>query len=483
MSLFSAINTAISGLTAQSSAFGNISQDVANSQTTGFKRVDTTFIDYLTTSTPTQNAPGAVVARPAYVNNVQGSITQTDNPLGLAIAGQGFFAVSQATGQVNNVPTFNPQQFYTRAGDFSMNANGYLVNGAGQYLNGWSVDPVTNIVDQNGLAPIHVSQSTYNPVKTTAVTLSANLPATPTPGTAVQALPGVPAVPAGVDASGNPTAAVPAIPAVVGSPLSSQITVYDALGTSHSVTLNWTQTPDPANRGAGLQNDWTVQVTVPNPAGASSPPLVLETANVKFGQVISGNPVAEGTIGQVTPLAPVAGPGGYSAGLAATLDFSHDFGSGSQSITGNLGTYGGTTGVTQYAGSSYSLLGLTQNGVPPGSFSGVTTQPNGDVVVNYNNGQTRTIAQIPVITFNAPNALQGQDGQAFTATQASGTPLAEAASTNGAGNLVTGSIESSNVDIASEFSHLIVAQQAYSSNAKVVTTANTMLQVTLQMVT
>ena len=482
MSLFSAINTAISGLTAQSSAFGNISEDVANSQTTGFKRVDTSFIDYLTTSTPTQNAPGAVVARPDYINNVQGSITQTDNPLGMAIAGQGFFAVSQATGQTNNVPTFDPQQFYTRAGDFSMNATGYLVNSAGQYLNGWSVDPTTNIVDQNGLAPIHVSQSTYNPVATTVVTLSANLPATPTPGTAVQALAAIPAIPADQDAAGNPTPgspAVPAIPAVAGTPLSSQITVYDPLGTAHSVTLNWTQTPNPAVRGAGKLNDWTVQVTVPDPSNASNPPIILETADVQFGKVTSGNPVDEGTIGQVTP---AGGSGGYSAGLAATLNFSHDFGSGSQPITVNLGTYGGTTGVTQYAGSSYSLLGLTQNGVPPGSFSGVTTQQNGDVVVNYNNGQTRTIAQIPVITFNAPNALQGQNGQAFTATLASGTPLAEAASTNGAGNLVTGSIESSNVDIASEFSHLIVAQQAYSSNAKVVTTANTMLQVTLQMV-
>ena len=138
--------------------------------------------------------------------------------------------------------------------------------------------------------------------------------------------------------------------------------------------------------------------------------------------------------------------------------------------------------MTQFAGSTYSLLGLTQDGVPPGSFSGVTAQANGDVVVNYNNGQTRTIAQIPVVTFNAPNALQSQNGQAFTATLASGTPLAEAASTNGAGNLVIGSTEGSNVDIATEFSNLIVAQQAYSSNAKVVSTANTMLQATLQMV-
>src|ERR1700742_1730228 len=114
MSLFGAMNTAVSGLTAQSTSFGNISEDVANSQTVGFKRVDTSFTDYLTTSTATENVPGAVVAQPVYVNNVQGAVTQTDNPLGMMIAGQGFFAVSQPTGEVNGVTTYNPQQFYTR---------------------------------------------------------------------------------------------------------------------------------------------------------------------------------------------------------------------------------------------------------------------------------------------------------------------------------------------------------------------------------
>ena len=120
MSLFGSINTAISGLTAQSDAFGNISDNVANSQTVGYKRVDTSFVDYLTTSSPTQNQPGSVTAQPDYINNVQGAITQTDNPLGLAITGQGFFAVSTQAGTANNLPTFATQQEYTRAGDFQM---------------------------------------------------------------------------------------------------------------------------------------------------------------------------------------------------------------------------------------------------------------------------------------------------------------------------------------------------------------------------
>ena len=441
MSLFGAMNTAISGLTAQSSAFSNISDNVANSQSVGFKRVDTSFIDYLTTSTADKNDSGAVVTKPNYVNNVQGTITQTDDPLGLAIAGQGFFAVSQQSGQTtNNAPTFNSQQFYSRAGDFQMDSNGYLVNSAGQFLNGWPVNPVTGVVNQNTLAPIQVTQTVYNPVATTQATISANLPATPATGTA------------------TPT-----------SPITSDIDVYDALGTMHTVTLNWVQ---------NAASNWSVQIQSPGDTVAAN----LGTADVSFGT----NGVSAGTIGNVTPNAANPGtitttpfvPGG---GAAATLTFTCNFGSAAQNITLNLGTYGQTNGITQYAGTQYSLNGLTQNGVPPGAFSSVTTQTNGDIVVNYNNGQSRTIAQVPVVTFNAPNQLQRQNGQSFTATPKSGTPLAENAGNNGAGALVTQSVEGSNVDIASEFSQLIVAQQAYSANTKVVTTADQMLQQTINM--
>ena len=161
--------------------------------------------------------------------------------------------------------------------------------------------------------------------------------------------------------------------------------------------------------------------------------------------------------------------------------FTTDFGSGPQTITLNLGTYGQTNGVTQYAGTTYNLRGLTQNGVPPGAFSSVTTQTNGNIVVNYDNGQSRTIAQVPVVTFNDPNQLQRQNGAGFTASTQFRHAAGRGAGTNGAGNLVTQSVESSNVDIATEFSKLIVAQQAYSANTKMVTTADQMLQQTIDM--
>jgi flagellar hook protein FlgE len=440
MSLFGAMNTAISGLSAQSAAFSNISDNVANSQTVGFKRVDTNFIDYLTTSNATQNDSGAVVATPDYVNNVQGTITQTDNPLGLAIAGQGFFAVSQQNGEVNGLPTFSPEQYYSRAGDFQMDKNGYLVNSAGMFLNGWPVNPQTGIVNQNSLQPIQVTQTVYNPVATSTVTLSANLPATPATGTGTAA-----------------------------NPISSDIDVYDSLGTMHTVTLNWVQTSS---------NNWTVQIASPDDTTASD----RGTADVQFGPTT--NPVPSGTVGLLQtdgtdPGTVTTSP--YATNTAATVSFTTNFGEGPQAITINLGTYGQTNGVTQYAGTQYNLRGLTQNGVPPGAFQSVTTQTNGDIVVNYDNGQSRIIDQVPVVTFNNPNQLQRQNGQAFTASNNSGTPLAEAPGTNGAGNLVTQSVESSNVDIATEFSDLIVAQQAYTANAKLVTSADQMLQTTIDM--
>jgi flagellar hook protein FlgE len=253
-------------------------------------------------------------------------------------------------------------------------------------------------------------------------------------------------------------------------PIASDIDVYDALGSLHTVTLNWVQ---------NSPSHWSVQIrSLDDQSGTTD----LGTADVSFG----ANGVAAGTIGDVTRNA--ADPGTvtttpFVAGgsTAATLTFTSDFGSGTQNVTLNLGTYGQTNGVTQYAGTQYNLHGLTQDGVPPGAFSSVTTQQDGNIVVNYDNGQSRVIAQVPLITFNSPDQLQRQDGQSFTSTNNSGTPLAEAVGNNGAGNLVTQSVESSNVDIATEFSKLIVAQRAYTASTKMVTTADDLLQQTIDM--
>jgi flagellar hook protein FlgE len=431
-SLFGALDTAVSGLSSQSAAFSNISDNVANSQTTGFKEIDTSFTDYLTTSTATTNDSGYVDATPDYENNVQGTISASTNPLALAISGNGFFQVSSETtsGQTTTLGTL-PE--YTRDGNFSLDKNGYLVNDAGEVLNGWAADPTTGVVSQNQVAPIVIDQNGISPVPTSTVTLAANLPATPSSATAV----------------------------------SSQIEVYDAKGTEHAVNLSWTQ---------NAEDDWTVSISAPD---ATSPSL--GTAEVQFGSTVSGNNVPAGTIGNVTNATGNVTASTYAANGAASLTFTADFGDGPQPVTLQLGNYGQSNGVTQYAGTTYNLQSLTQNGVPPGSFSSVSVQSSGAVVVNYDNGQSRTVAQVPLIQFAAPDALQRQDGQAFTATDSSGQPLAQSVGTGGAGTLVTGSLEGSNVDIATEFTKLIVAQQAYSANTKMVTTADQMLEQTINM--
>ena len=138
MSLFGAMSTAISGLTAQAAAFTNISDNTANSQTIGYKGVDTNFIDYLTASSATSNQSGSVLTTPGYTNEVQGTINQSDDPLAMAINGQGFFAVSQQNGTSSTgAVTFQAQQAYTRAGDFQLDKNGYMVNSAGETLDGY----------------------------------------------------------------------------------------------------------------------------------------------------------------------------------------------------------------------------------------------------------------------------------------------------------------------------------------------------------
>ena len=429
MSLFGALDTAISGLSSQSSAFGNIGDNIANSQTTGFKRVDTSFLDYLTTSTQTDNQPGAVVAVPLYVNTVQGTIAQTDNPLALAISGQGFFTVSQADTTGSGSPTFSAQPLYTRDGNFQLNAAGYLVNDSGGYLNGWAVQP-NGQVDTTTLQPIQVSQQVYAPVATSTMTLAANLP----PGGSLNS--------AGAQV-----------------PIASNVSVYDAQGQSHQLSLAFT------SAGAG-SNNWSVAVT-------DDKGNTIGTGTLTFA--------ADGTLASVTQ----GGVTQSTSGQQGTLTLNTVYpvsGGGTQTIALDLGSIGGTSGLTQFAGSTYSLGGISQNGVAPGQFSSISMQSNGDVVVNYDNGQARTIAQVPVTTFPAPDALQRQNNANYTATIDSGAGTAQAAGNNGAGTLVTSALEQSSVDIASEFSQLIIAQQAYSANAKTVTTADTMMQATLSMI-
>ena len=425
MSLFGSMDTAISGLNAQAAAFSNISDNMANSQTVGFKSVDTSFIDYLTTSTATQNQSGSVATRPDYQNELQGSIQQSSDPTAMAISGQGFFSVSEQAGvSSTGAPQFSAQQYYTRAGDFTPDRNGYLVNSAGEYLNGWAVDPTTGIADTATLVPIKVGQTQYAPVPTTAMSVVANVPADPT-------------------ATSN---------------LSSETQVYDTAGSSHQLQTTWSQ---------NSADNWTLTLSSPdNVAGGST---TIGSVAVTF------NP--NGTLAALGATTGAVGVTGSTT--AGAIQISPDYGTGDEPINVSLGTFGGTDGVTQFAGTDYDAISTTQNGAAAGSFTSIAVDSQGNIDAQYDNGKTVNIAQVPITTFADANALQRQNGEAFTVSPNSGGAQTQHINQDGAGGLVVGSTEASNVDIASQLSQLIVAQQAYGANAKVITTANELLTTTL----
>ncbi len=463
MSLFGALTAAISGLSSQSRALGHISDNVANSQTVGFKRTDTNFVNFLTQSSASLHMPGAVVARPEFTNSVQGVIEQSDDPLTLAIGGQGFFSVAASRGLVNGQPVFDDRQFFSRAGDFRLEKDGYMVNGSGYFLQGWPSD-AQGEPDRTRLEAIRVNQQVFNPIATTQIDLSANLPADPEIGE-----------------------------------ITTQAQLYDSLGRRHTVNLTFNPVPDPApppeNPDAVLANRWTLRVSVPTDITATEADGGDRgTVEIAFGTA-AATPVADGTIGSIenplptgfgdpgaTPPVPesiVIVPGG--PGEAATVQFTADFGQGPQTVDLRLGEFGLAQGLTQYAGKEFAVRNLSQDGVPLGSYAGLTMRENGDVVVNYDNGQSRVIARVPLVAFSDPERLQRLDGQAFLRTIDSGEARVTDASSNGVGKLIVGSVERSNVDIAAEFTKLIVAQRAYTANTRIVSASDEMLQDTLNM--
>ena len=178
MDLFSALQTSVSGLQAQSYAISNISGNIANSQTTGYKRIDTSFVDLMAETTPKREVAGSVLAQSQLTNTIAGNVVSSSVPTNMSISGTGFFTVVQKTGDANNSPTFSGANVYTRRGDFSQDKDGYLVNGAGGYLTGTNLDPTTGQVTSTG--PVNIGNLTLPAQETKTITYSANLPATPT---------------------------------------------------------------------------------------------------------------------------------------------------------------------------------------------------------------------------------------------------------------------------------------------------------------
>lgn len=459
MSLFSALTVAVGGLNAQSSAMGNISDNISNAQTTGFKRIDTEFQSLVTQSNSSINDPGGVRATPYYQNGLQGNLIQSQNSTSVAISGNGFYNVSKPIVAANGDVSFTGEDLYTRRGDFRLDKDGYMINGAGYVLKGWNVD-TAGTVDTSGTTSIKISDLTDSPVATSKVTYAANLPASS-------------------DAASSFTA--------------STVQLYDSLGAKHGLDLQW-------QKGQESQtNTWYLKVT-PNDALNSSNASI----GTKYLKFVFNNTTNAGTIDTITEV--TGFPAADTSGAIATADASPSpatftvtadaapdhyadvsfnakyAGAGTQSIKINFGKYDLSTGVTQYDATDLSVATFEQNGIPRGSFRDLTIDKSGFVILNYDNGRSRTLYQIPVVTFNSPNNLQRVDGAAFSKTTDSGTPSTNAPGNLGSGKIVSNTLEGANVDIADEFTKMIQAQRVYSANARTITTTNSMLEEVINVV-
>lgn len=459
MDIFTALQTAVSGLRAQSYAIDNISGNIANSQTTGFKRIDTSFVDLIAEQTPKHEVSGTVLSQSRLTNTIQGNIAATNVPTNMAINGTGFFTVQNRTGDTNGQPTFSGNTQYTRRGDFSLDSNGYLVNGGGSYLLGDNLDPVTGQTASSG--PIRIENTTLPARQTTAINYSANLPRTPTTNATV----------AGGSALYQPTSASSSVTTdttqttnglqvtaanasdfIDHSVVGPSLTVYTSSGAPVSVTTRWAKVQDYSSPTSPAV--WNLYYA------ANSNVVGSSTAWTNSGTAFSFD-----SSGALTSPAVNASTGLSSVTIPnLTVD-----GTNAGSINLNIAK----NALTQYAASTGSVTtnALTQDGYAAGNLNSLSVSTDGKIVGSYSNGSSLAIANVGIARFVNADGLKAESAGNFSATLDSGNPLM---GLTGA-SIVGGNVEQSNTDIAGEFSKMIVTQQAYSANTRVMSTAQTMM--------
>lgn len=427
MSVFGALYAAVSGLNANSNALGIISDNISNANTVGYKETSTDFSTLVTQSgSPSLYSPGGVQTSPFYNVSQQGVLQAESAPTDMAISGGGFFVVNSSASDTGETS-------FTRAGDFTVDANGNLVNSAGQYLQGQALTFSQAQAIQNGNYN-QLSATTLNSLQTVNVTNNAGA-AQPT--ATVSLVANLPAN----DTSTPETLTVP---------------VYDSLGVSHTMTLTMTPT--------GTANQWSVAAALSN-AGTSTATIAAGDNLVQFNS--DGSLNAAGSTFAT------------SNALSIAWDPTISSGTSPQNITFDVGTDGASNGLSQI-GTSFTVGEINQDGVAFGSFSGVTVDTHGVVTANYDNGLHRAIYMIPVATFSNPDGLQPISGNSYLETNASGSVLLRQSGEGAAGTITPSSLENSTVDIATEFSNLIITQRAYEANSKIITTADQMLQTLIQ---
>lgn len=572
MGIFGAMTTAITGLRAQSFALERISDNIANSQTTGYKRSDAAFADFVPDSPSRQQALGVVNAFSRPTNTIQGDIANSEVDTHIAINGDGYFIIADQTDTIDGLPVFGSEDLYTRRGDFEFDQNGYLVNAAGYFLKGLPIDPLTGNPSGSSPTVIRVSNDFLPAQATSQIDYRANLADYPLTANSNQNIPGSelinvndfsvdPTVGGAGYVQGNEAATF-----VDQSIAGGAITAFDLAGASVNVQFRWAKTDGPVTRAVhagtpvanaadlaagmgGAYNDGTntsdtltltLNGTPYNFAigtGGGEVNTLTDLVNAINGTATLNGVVQASQSGGALTLTSldytnsftVGGDADTVAGLgltantyapgASTTDTWNLFYLTDSTATGttpawrNVGqdyTFGpngqlspsittttissltvngialgditldhGADGITQFADSNgvAKVTDINQDGFAAGELVGITVSEEGRVVASYTNGRAVDIAEISLASFNGDGGLAKTDGGAFRATPNSGAPIIGAL-----GSVVGNALEGSNTDIADEFSKLIVTQQAYAANTRIISTADEMVTEALNMV-
>jgi flagellar hook protein FlgE len=550
MSIYGALFSGVSGLSAQAQAMGMLSDNITNVNTVGYKETTARFSTLVTSSaTATAYAPGGVRSTPQQLIDKQGLLTSSVSPTDLAVNGAGFMVVTDTA-----TPGSDAREYLTRAGSFTPDVNGYLRNAGGYFLRAYEIDdtgamdttlstvnvanfpPTLRVTENVGFqANLKASQdvSVAAAGRSTAefdvsdanialnglasfdiviggVTLGAPLDVSAeTTGTGLAA-----AIEAALQAAeGNTnitvtwandvltisdllgrsisgetltdasTAAFDAAPVVTVSTyapgssttnmasgtttpdFSRSVEIYDSLGTPRTLTYAFLRSP--------VANQWYTEVFV-EPASL--------TTGVVDGQVLRGvlafntNGTWDATNTRLyagdtsdTLLTPTGGD--------YVVDVPFDTGTlgiDAQTITFDWGTDGEADGMTQYDGES-TLVSTAVDGAQVGQLAAISIDENGILTAIFENGITQDKYQIPIGLVPNANGLGAHSGNVFIQTAASGDLTKRTPGSNGAGLFAPSSLEASTVDLATEFSKMIMAQRAFSAAAKIITTADEML--------
>jgi len=410
----------LSGLNANAAYLSVIGNNLANINTVGFKASSFSFSDLVsqtiasTSANPSQVGLG-VVAGAITPTFSQGSIESTRETTNMAIQGNGFFIVKTPDGN-----------FFTRAGDFTFNADGFLVNPEGHFVQGYTQrDPATGEIITTG-SPTNIQIPPGKLEAPTATTLFRTV--------------------TNLDAN-----------ALNASTFTSVVDVFDSLGDTHAITITYTKT------GVGA---WSYAVTTAGAevtGGTPGTPFSLATGTMTFdagGALITVNGAAPADVAITTPT--------WINGAAANA------------LVWDISDPNAVLSHSGFAQAS-ATSSSTTSGQPAGRVSNISVDPDGTIQGTLNPGQTIVMARVALASFNNPKGLAKIGSNLFIPNQSAGDANVGTAGTGGRGTLFGSALEQSNVDMAQQFTQMILAQRGYQANSRAITTSDELLLETLNL--